>query len=392
MGAALAARISADLVAVRAANRHRTLEDRDSPQGVQIIIGGRTLINFTSNDYLGLAADERVIKRVAREINTQGFGSGGAALLSGRSALHSQLERELADFTGMDSAILFSSGYLANLGALSVLIAPQDYVLHDRLNHASLIDAVIASGARHRRYPHCNYQRLRTLLSERTEAVKWVLTESVFSMDGDSAPLQEIESACTATDATLYVDDAHGFGILNQAVGAAASLDPARRRDQVLMITLGKSLGAVGGVVLGPAATIDFLLQHARTFIYDTALPPVCAAAALEALAIVRDQPTRHLALMHNVRHFRRCAGEAGIAIANSQSPIQPILIGDDGRTVAIAAALTAAGFYIRAIRPPTVPPGTARLRITLTASHTTTQIEALVAVLAQALLSCLPR
>ena len=384
MAVELAARIESALRTARAAGRLRTLESRHGAQGVDVTLDGRTLTNFTSNDYLGLAAHPRILDRVRSELGLHGFGSGSAALLSGRSSLHAEFERALADYTGMESALLFSSGYLANLGALTALTAPQDLILHDRLNHASLIDAVRASGARHLRYPHRDYMCANTLLTTHSQRVKWVLTESEFSMDGDIAPLADLGAVCAAHDAMLYVDDAHGFGVLAHGRGAAPSLDPARKHAQILMITLGKTLGAVGGVVLGTASMIEFLIQRARTFIYDTALPPVCAAAALEALTLMRDEPTLSSRLLGRVNYFRVRAAAAGIPLTASTTPIQPLMIGDDARALFIANALVDAGLYVRAIRPPTVPSGTARLRVTLTVAHSNDQIDLLVAALAR--------
>ena len=382
----LAARIANGLHTARVAHRARQLDERSSAQRVAITLDGRALINFTSNDYLGLAAHPRVVARVHAELAQHGFGSGSAALLSGRSSLHAELERELAAYTGMESALLFSSGYLANLGALTALTTSRDLLLHDRLNHASLIDGVLASGAHHRRYPHADHQRATTLLQEAENDLRWVITESVFSMDGDLAPLVALDAACAEHGAVLYLDDAHGFGVLNEGRGAAVALPPARRAALVTMITLGKTLGSVGGVVLASAAICEFLVQRARTYIYDTALPPVCAAAALEALAVMRESPLRARNLQTRVQSFRDRAAALEIPLTASSSPIQPIMIGDDARALAIAHSLHEAGFYIRAIRPPTVPEGTARLRITLTHDHTDDQIDLLTRALARAM------
>lgn len=388
MSAALDTRVTRGLSAARAAHRARQLDERSNAQRVEVVIDGRPLINFTSNDYLGLAAHPRVVSRVEQELRQHGFGSGSAALLSGRSSLHAELERELAHFTGMPSALLFSSGYLANLGALTALSSGDDFVAHDRLNHASLIDGVLASGARHRRYPHLDCARAGALLATANQDLKWLVTESVFSMDGDIAPLAALDDLSVQHGATLYLDDAHGFGVLNDGRGAASSLPSARRESLVTMFTLGKSLGSVGGVVLANAAVCEYLVQRARTYIYDTALPPVCAAAALEALAIIRESPARPRALAGRVEHFRARAFALGIPLTASTTPIQPIMIGDDARAVAVGRQLQSEGLYVRAIRPPTVPEGTARLRITLTHDHSDEHIEMLLTALAGALAS----
>lgn len=383
----LAVRIANGLHTAHVANRVRKLDERSSAQRVTITLDGRALINFSSNDYLGLAAHPRVVARVHAELAQHGFGSGSAALLSGRSSLHAELERELATYTGMESALMFSSGYLANLGALTALTTSTDLLLHDRLNHASLIDGVLASGAHHRRYPHGDTQRVKTLLQHAENDLRWVVTESIFSMDGDLAPLPELDIACADHGAVLYIDDAHGFGVLNAGRGAAAALPPERRASLVTMITLGKTLGSVGGVVLCNAAVSEFLVQRARTYIYDTALPPVCAAAALEALAVMRETPLRASELLSRVQSFRDRAATLEIPLTESTSPIQPIMIGNDARALAVAHTLHEAGFYVRAIRPPTVPEGTARLRITLTHDHTDEHIDLLTRALASALL-----
>lgn len=383
---AVYARIDAELAGMRAAGRLRTLDERDTAQRALVSFGGRDFVNFTSNDYLGLAADPRVVARVHAELRRHGFGSGSAALLGGRSTLHAELERELASYLGMPAALLFSSGYLANLGALTALIDASDHVVHDRLNHASLIDAVIATRARHHRYPHCDAVRASALLGGETAKAQWLVTESVFSMDGDIAPLEAIDTLTTTREAMLYVDDAHGFGVINGGPGVARSFPPERRHNHVFMMTLGKTLGSVGGVVLAAPPIIEFLIQRARTFIYDTALPSVCAAAALEALAILRSEPSLVTRLQSRIAQFRRLATSAGLGLSDGTTAIQPILIGDDRHAVAVAQTIQAAGYYVRAIRPPTVPTGTARLRITLTALHTDEQIAGLIDALASAL------
>lgn len=377
--------IRGELTQARREYRLRELESRDSPQRPQVRIGGRTRTNFTSNDYLGLAAHPLVVKRVREELARSGFGAGSAALLSGRSAIHAELERALADYTGMENGLLFSSGYLANLGALGALVGRQDFVAHDRLNHASLIDAVTATGARHRRYPHGELPRFDSAPAGAARQ-RWLVTESLFSMDGDVPDLAALDACAAEAQAALYVDDAHGIGVLNGGRGAAAVLPPDGAQPRVLMATLGKAFASVGAVVLGPALVIDWLVQRARTFVYDTALPPVCAAAALAALEICRNTPSLHQRLADNIRTFREHAVAAAVPLAPGTSPIQPVMLGSDERALAVAAALDRRGFYVRAIRPPTVPRGTARLRVTLTAAHDAADIEHLVNAIAETL------
>ena len=368
----------------RASGLWRELECRESAQQVHIDIDGRVYVNFTSNDYLGLAAHPRVCARVKEELAHTGFGSGAAALLSGRSSLHEELERAVAAATGFDSALLFSSGYLANLGAIAACVSRHDRVFHDRLNHASLIDAVKFSGARHRRYAHCDVDELTTFLRTETDNIKWVLTDAIFSMDGDIAPVAAIAAQCEVHDATLYVDDAHGFGVLHQGRGIAAELGPTARARTLLMVTCGKALGSAGAVVAAPGTVIEHLVQHARTFIYDTAPPPVCAAAALEALSLLQSDPGLHDDLARNIADFRQGVIAAGLPLGASATPIQPIMVGDATRAVVLAECLKRDGVYVRAIRPPTVPAGSARLRVSLSAAHTHADIMRLVGALSR--------
>ena len=375
----------------RLSGRLRTLEARSGAQGARIVIDRRELVNFSSNDYLGLAADPRIVARVNAELAQHGFGSGAAALLSGRSELHSELETELAAFAGMESALLFSSGYLANLGAIGALLDRSAEVHHDRLNHASLIDAVVASRARHKRYPHLDYDTLDDRLARSRATMQWVITESVFSMDGDAAPLETLAALSRRHDAELYIDDAHGFGVTGRGRGAFAELADAERRQCVFMITFGKALGSVGAAIVASQAVVEHLVQHARTFVYDTALPPVCAAASLEALEILKSDDEVLRILTDNIAYFRELAGQAGLSLMSSDTPIQPLLIGDDKRAVAVANAVCDDGFYVRAIRPPTVPVGTARIRLTLSAAHSCQELRDLTHALANRLSRCRP-
>ncbi|MEE2984504.1 MAG: 8-amino-7-oxononanoate synthase [Pseudomonadota bacterium] len=372
----LMGQLTSALEARRSRGRLRTLETRSSAQGVDITMDGRRLVNFTSNDYLGLADDPRLIRRVHAELDRHGFGSGAASLLSGRSQLHAELEQRLARFTGMEAALVFSSGYLANLGAIAALVERRSYVMHDRLNHASLIDAVVASGAQHRRYPHLDMDGLDARLSCVPDAMKWIITESVFSMDGDMAPIGTLARLSRKREATLYIDDAHGFGVTHGGRGVFCALADTDSSDYIVMVTFGKALGSMGAAILASQQVIDYLVQTARTFVYDTALPPVCAAAALEALSILEEDDRANRKLAENITHFRAAAAAAGLPIMDSNTPIQPILIGEDVRAVGVAEGVCEDGFYVRAIRPPTVPDGSARIRITLSAAHQRRHLE----------------
>jgi 8-amino-7-oxononanoate synthase len=315
-----------------------------------------------------------------------GVGSGASHLISGHHREHRCLEEELAEFTGRARALLFSSGYMANLGLASTLLGRHDTFVEDRLNHASLLDAARLSGARLVRYRHADADALAQRL-DHAAGQRIVATDGVFSMDGDVAPLPELASACRRHDAWLMVDDAHGFGVLGATGrGSLEHCDVGVDDVPVLMLTLGKALGSAGAAIVGEADLIDALVQQARTYIYTTALPPAVAAAARAALAIVREDPAPRAALHANIARFRSAAAAAGLELGASMTPIQPLPTGTNGRTMRIGERLFAAGFWVGAIRPPTVPAGTARLRITLSSAHRADQIDALVEALAGAI------
>ena len=365
----------------------RKLENRRSPQWPEVEIAGKKYINFCNNDYLGMSNHPRVIDRVQDELRTYGFGSAGAALLTGRCSLHAELENKIAEFTGFEGALLYSSGYLANLGALGALIKSKDLVFHDRLNHASLIDAVLSTKSGHRRYPHLGLPPTKPVSDS---SQQFVVTESVFGMDGDKINTQSLLECCINKKATLFIDDAHGFGVTGSGRGIASDLaDYGHRLPEVLvMVTLGKALGSCGGMVLASQEIIQYLVQFSRPFIYDTAPPPVVAAAALEALAILGEDNMLICQLERNISVFREMASRAGIPITDSTTPIQPIVVGESLKALRLEELLKENGIYARAIRPPTVPKNTARLRITLSTRHTVTQIRMLVEALENALFS----
>lgn len=384
-------RLGSALAKRHRSGRHRTLLTREGAQGTCITIGNRRFVNFTSNDYLGMAADERVVARVRHEVGRQGFGSGAAALLTGRSGLHGELERKLTSFTGMEAALLFSSGYLANLGALGALPAAREMVHHDRLNHASLIDGVVASKAKHRRYPHLDYEMLDNRLEGSGHRPSWVITESVFGMDGDEAAIERLVGICTQNNAELYIDDAHGFGVTAGGRGAFAQAPEDERRRSIFMVTFGKSLGSAGAAILASGVVVEYLVQNARTFVYDTVLPPVCAAASLEALSIIETDTEPLDKLQANISCFRELCDQANLELMPSRTAIQPLMLHTEQRAVSVAEAVTEDGFFVRAIRPPTVPVGTARIRITLSAGHNREELHGLVASLQSALSTCPP-
>ena len=361
--------------------RHRlTLE---SSQGPIVSVNGRQYLNFCSNDYLGLAAHPRIVERFRSAAIQYGVGSGASHLVCGHSAPHHQLEEALAEFTGRARALLFSSGYMANAGILSSLLQRGDSVFEDRLNHASLLDGGLHSGARFQRFPHNDVSALKAKLAS-AQGPKMVVVDGVFSMDGDTAPLAALADACGEHDAWLMVDDAHGFGVLGErGVGSTEAAGLEVSSVPVLMATLGKALGTAGAFVAGSEVLIEGLIQQSRNYIYTTALPPAVAAASLEALSLLREEPWRREHLAQLIVRFRVGAEQLGLPLMMSASAIQPLLVGDAARAVDLSKRLSEAGFLIGAIRPPTVPAGTSRLRITLSAAHSEEQVDQLLEQLA---------
>jgi 8-amino-7-oxononanoate synthase len=349
-----------------------------SAQGAVVRVGKREYLNFCSNDYLGLAAHPRVIEAFRAAASKYGVGSGASHLVCGHSAPHHALEEALADFTGRPRALLFSSGYMANTGVLASLLQRGDTVFEDRLNHASLLDGGLHSGARFKRFAHSDVTALRRKLAA-ADGLKLVVVDGVFSMDGDTAPLAGLAAACQEHDAWLMVDDAHGFGVMGErGAGSAEAAGLGIDALPVYMATLGKALGTAGAFVAGSQDLIEALVQQARTYIYTTALPPAVAAATLESLSLLHEEAWRRQHLTELVARFRRGAAELGLPLVESDSAIQPLLVGDAGRAVALSENLGQRGLLIGAIRPPTVPAGTSRLRITLSAAHSEAQVDLL--------------
>lgn len=379
-------RLRAELARLRAADLYRTRRVIDGRHGVQLTVDGRACLNFCSNDYLGLAGDPRLAAAAQRALADCGTGSGAAALVSGYNREHRALEEELAAFTRRPRALLFSSGWAANLGVLRALLDKSGTLVADELNHASLIDGGRLSGAQYRRVVHGDVADYARALAEARGPVV-LATDSVFSMDGDLAPLRELAALGRRHEATLLVDDAHGFGVLGEGRGAPFEGAALSGEDvPVYMATLGKALGAAGAFVAGSEALVEYLIQRARTFVFSTAPPPALAAAAREALRILQAEPERRARLAENVQRLRAGATQLGVDLGPSATPIQPLVLGDERRVLAVSGALLERGFWVAAIRPPTVPPGTARLRITLSAAHAPPQVDALVEALAAAL------
>ncbi|MEM9100997.1 MAG: 8-amino-7-oxononanoate synthase [Pseudomonadota bacterium] len=366
--------------------RQRLCVERREPPFIHI--ENQTFIDFASNDYLGFSCHPAVIDAYRQAALHYGVGSGAAHLVNGHSEEHSQLEKDLAKLLQRDAVLLFSTGYMANLGMLGAFANKHSVFLEDKLNHASLIDAGQQSHAQFKRYAHNDLDSLEKRLQQSPDNMrKWIVTDGVFSMDGDLAPLPEMAALARDYQASLIVDDAHGMGVLG-ARGAGLVEQTALSQQQVplLMGTLGKALGTFGAFVAGPSHWIEHIMQTARSYIYTTALPPSLAAAARASLSLLNKEPQHKHQLHTNIAYFRQSCRNAGLELLPSESAIQPLIIGDNAKTQALAAILKNRGFWVGAIRPPTVPQGTARLRITLSAAHQPKHITQLVEHLAAAL------
>lgn len=348
--------------------RRRTLT---TPSGPHAVVDGRQMLSFCSNDYLGLAAHPALSAAIAEGAARWGGGSGASHLVSGHYAVHEHLEARLAEFTGCERALVFSTGYMVNMGIAAALLGRGDAIFADRLNHASLVDGALLSRAEHHRYAHGDTAALSRLLAGSTARRKLIVTDSVFSMDGDIAPLAELLALAETHDAWLLVDDAHGFGVLGpQGRGALAAAGLAHWR-LLLVGTLGKAAGLSGAFVAGHADVIEWLMQTMRTYIFTTGAPPALAHALLTAIDLIERGDALRATLATHQQQLRDTLRLAHWQRMPSTTPIQPVKIGDNAAAVAAAAALWDDGLWVPAIRPPTVPPGTARLRISLSAAHT---------------------
>ena len=361
--------------------RLRTIEHADGPW---LETGGRRLLSFCSNDYLGLAQHPQLIAAFKRVTDDEGVGSTSAHLICGHRTEHAMLEEALAAWTGRERVLLFSTGYMANLGVLQALLTRGDLCVQDKLNHACLLDGAQLSGAELKRYPHADVAAAARQLAARGEAGALLATDGVFSMDGDIAPLRELAALCCRERATLMVDDAHGLGVLGEdGAGSVRAAGLGQREVPVLMATLGKALGCAGAFIAGPAALIDGLMQFARPYIYTTAMPPALAAAALAAVRLAQTESWRREKLSALISRFRAGAGQLGLTLSSSTSAIQPLVLGDAQAAMKAAEALEQQGLLVTAIRPPTVPAGSARLRITLSAAHEEEHVDRLLEALA---------
>lgn len=380
-------RLERRLTAARADAGERRRLVRSSLCGPVCRSDDRELINFCSNDYLGLSQHPRVREALCRGAERYGVGSGGSSLICGYTAAHQELEEAVAAFTRRESALVFPSGYMANLALVSALIRRGETVYADRLDHASLLDACVLARARLVRFPHGEVNTLAQRIRSERVSAPLILSEGVFSMDGDLAPVDELSELSAATGATLAVDDAHGLGVVGPSGrGTLEAFGLAQAQVPVLIGTFGKAFGAMGAFVAGSRALTSVLVQSARPYLYTTALAPAIACAAAAALECARAEPWRRQRLQALIVRFRTGAAGCALPLGDSSTPIQPLLLGSNERAVAVSSALRARGFWVTAIRPPTVPAGTARLRITLSALHTDAQLDGLLAALTEVL------
>ncbi|GAA4344175.1 8-amino-7-oxononanoate synthase [Kangiella taiwanensis] len=357
--------------------RHRlTLE---SGQDTEVSVDGDHFLNFSSNDYLGLASHPKLIEASQKATQRYGTGSGASHLVVGHSHEHHQLEEELAEFLGVERALLFSSGFMANYGVLTSLFDRNDLLVQDKLNHASLIDGGRASDAKMLRYAHNDMSSLERQLKHKVDT-KLMVADGVFSMDGDLAPLPDMLTLGGQYKAKLMVDDAHGFGVLGESGKGTLEhfgLEPSSA--DIYMATFGKALGSYGAFVAGNHTLIESLVQFARSYIYTTAVPPSVAAASRAGLKLLQTEPERRQQLQDNIAYFKQLANEAKLPLMPSDTAIQPVLLGSNELALKVSGGLRDKGLLVVAIRPPTVPENSARLRITLTANHTRQQIQQLV-------------
>lgn len=366
----------------RGLSRHRRV--LESPQGPRVRVDGRDYLSFASNDYLGLAGHPALARAVSEAVQRTGTGAGAAHLLTGHHQLHHALESALADFVGLPAALLFSTGYMANLGVLTALLERHGEIFADRCNHASLVDGALLSRARLNRYPHLDLDFLERQLAASQARVKLIASDSVFSMDGNLAPVPRLLELAQRYDAWLYLDDAHGLGVLGeQGRGVLSHYPPGAAQPRLIyMATLGKALGVAGAFVAGSPELIQWLVNRARSYVYTTAQPPMLAAAVLASLQRVAGEPWRRERLAMLIQRLKTGVASLPWSLMPSQTPIQPLLVGDNAQALELARGLQDRGILIPAIRPPTVPQGTARLRISLSAAHTPEDVDALVGAL----------
>ena len=365
----LIAQLQDKLAALDGDHRRRRCPVLDSPQGPHVSIDGRDYLAFASNDYLGLANHPALVAAARDGALRWGVGGGASHLVAGHSAAHAALEQALADWLRLPAALLFSSGYQANLAVITALVGRGDAVFADRLNHASLNDACLLSRAEFKRFAHHDLAQLERLLAASTAPTKLIAVDAVYSMDGDCAPLAALLALAERFDAWLYVDDAHGFGVLGEGRGSVVEAGVHSER-LIQMVTLGKAAGVAGAAVAAHAVVIDWLVNSARPFIFTTSTSPLLAHTVQASLRLMADEPERRAALRARMAELKHQLAGLPWTLLPSDTPIQPLLIGGNAEALAVSAGLRARGIWVPAIRPPTVPPGSARLRIALSAAH----------------------
>jgi 8-amino-7-oxononanoate synthase len=376
--------LKADLNELDARSLKRVRRSLDTPCGPHARVNGRDMLAFCSNDYLGLASEPELARSLQAGVQRWGCGSGASHLVSGHYTVHDTLEGRLAAFVGCERALYFSTGYMANAGTIPALVGRGDAIFADRLNHASLVDGALLSRAELHRYPHADVAALERALATSSAKRKLIVTDSVFSMDGDVAPLSALLELAERFDTWLMVDDAHGFGVLGPD-GRGALREAGLASWRLIYVgTLGKAAGVSGAFVAGQSDVVEWLMQKARTYIFTTGAPPALAEALLKSLESIENGAARRAQLAALISQLQAELKLARWRLMPSRTPIQPVLIGDNAETVAVARALWDAGLWVPAIRPPTVPQGSARLRISLTAAHTADDVRALVHALMQ--------
>ena len=367
---------------LRRRDMYRRRRNLDGPQGREVVVDGRQLLNFCSNDYLGLAGDPRIAAAFKRGVDRWGTGAGASHLVCGHTAAHEELEEALAEFTGRPRALLFGSGYAANVGIINALLSVGDFVFEDRLNHASLLDGGWISRATYSWFEHRDAADLDAKLAavRNHTTRKLIVSDGTFSMDGDPCRLDELVTLAKQNVAWTMIDDAHGMGV--HGANGVGLVDPVRYSTTdvpILVGTLGKAFGTAGAFVAGEEVLIETLIQRSRNYIFTTAMPSALAVATLESLAVAQAEPGRREHLAALIARFRSGVRELGWKLMPSTSPIQPVVVGDPARALALSRTLEERGFLIGAIRPPTVPQGTSRLRVTLTAAHRASDVDLLV-------------
>jgi 8-amino-7-oxononanoate synthase len=380
------ARLGEGLAGLERQGLLRTRRTLQGAQAADVAVGSTPLANFSSNDYLGLANDARLREAAHRAIDAFGVGSGASPLVSGHSRLHDEAEQRFARFCGLPRALLFGSGYAANLGILASLGGSDAEIFSDELNHACLIDGARLSRAKVTRYSHLDIDELARAMGRSHATTRIVATDAVFSMDGDIAPVPRLVDLCERHDAWLVLDDAHGIGVTGNCGRGTLDHFKVSSPRVVYMATLGKALGGYGAFVAGPVALVEWVMQRARTYIFSTALPPMAAAVAIRALELLEEDPSLVARLHERISQFRRRCAELGIPVRDSSTAIHPIILRDAATAVAVSKALAERGLWVPAIRPPSVPEGTSRLRISLSAAHGARQVDALTSALADCL------